>query len=166
MKIGLLKGIIAFAVLLLVQVLVFNHIHLFNCATPLLYVYMPMLFSRNNSRWVVLLLSFFMGMSIDVFQNTPGVAMATMTFIGLIQPLILGVFMQQDSEADIVPSMRTLGVAKFSYYSFIITFLYCLVFFTLETFSFFNWLQWLETVGASTLLTYILILVLENLRRS
>ncbi len=166
MKIGLLKGIIAFAVLLLVQVLVFNHIHLFNCATPLLYVYMPMLFSRNNSRWVVLLLSFFMGMSIDVFQNTPGVAMATMTFIGLIQPLILGVFMQQDSEADIVPSMRTLGVAKFSYYSFIITFLYCLVFFTLETFTFFNWLQWLETVGASTLLTYILILVLENLRRS
>ena len=166
MKIGLLKGIIAFAVLLLVQVLVFNHIHLFNCATPLLYVYMPMLFSRNNSRWVVLFLSFFMGMAIDVFQNTPGVAMATMTFIGLIQPLILGVFMQQDSEADIVPSMRTLGVAKFSYYSFIITFLYCLVFFTLETFSFFNWLQWLETVGASTLLTYILILVLENLRRS
>ncbi|MBQ7149609.1 MAG: rod shape-determining protein MreD [Prevotella sp.] len=166
MKIGLLKGIIAFAVLLLVQVLVFNHIHLFNCATPLLYVYMPMLFSRNNSRWVVLLLSFFMGMAIDVFQNTPGVAMATMTFIGLIQPLILGVFMQQDSEADIVPSMRTLGVAKFSYYSFIITFLYCLVFFTLETFTFFNWLQWLETVGASTLLTYILILVLENLRRS
>ena len=166
MKIGLLKGIIAFAVLLLVQVLVFNHIHLFNCATPLLYVYMPMLFSRNNSRWVVLLLSFFMGMTIDVFQNTPGVAMATMTFIGLIQPLILGVFMQQDSEADIVPSMRTLGVAKFSYYSFIITFLYCLVFFTLETFTFFNWLQWLETVGASTLLTYILILVLENLRRS
>lgn len=166
MKIGLLKGIIAFAVLLLVQVLVFNHIHLFNCATPLLYVYMPMLFSRNNSHWVVLLLSFFMGMAIDVFQNTPGVAMATMTFIGLIQPLILGVFMQQDSEADIVPSMRTLGVAKFSYYSFIITFLYCLVFFTLETFTFFNWLQWLETVGASTLLTYILILVLESLRRS
>lgn len=166
MKIGLLKGVIAFAVLLLVQVLVFNHIHLFNCATPLLYVYMPMLFSRNNSRWVVLLLSFFMGMAIDVFQNTPGVAMATMTFIGLIQPLILGVFMQQDSEADIVPSMRTLGVAKFSYYSFIITFLYCLVFFTLETFTFFNWLQWLETVVASTLLTYILILVLENLRRS
>lgn len=166
MKIGLLKGVIAFAVLLLVQVLVFNHIHLFNCATPLLYVYMPMLFSRNNSRWVVLLLSFFMGMAIDVFQNTPGVAMATMTFIGLIQPLILGVFMQQDSEADIVPSMRTLGVAKFSYYSFIITFLYCLVFFTLETFTFFNWLQWLETVVASTLLTYILILVLDNLRRS
>ena len=126
MKIGLLKGIIAFAVLLLVQVLVFNHIHLFNCATPLLYVYMPMLFSRNNSRWVVLLLSFFMGMAIDVFQNTPGVAMAAMTFIGLIQPLILGVFMQQDSEADIVPSMRTLGVAKFSYYSFF-SLLFCLL---------------------------------------
>lgn len=166
MKIDLLKGVFGFAIMLLVQVLVFNHIHLFNCATPLLYVYMAMLFSRNNSRGTVLLLSFLMGLVIDVFQNTPGVAMATMTLVGLIQPKLLEVFMQQDSDADIVPSMRTLGVAKFSYYSFVITFIYCLVFFTLETFSFFNWLQWLETVGASTLLTYILILVLENLRRS
>ena len=119
MKIGLLKGIIAFAVLLLVQVLVFNHIHLFNCATPLLYVYMPMLFSRNNSRWVVLLLSFFMGMAIDVFQNTPGVAMATMTFIGLIQPLILGVFMQQDSEADIPVLSRLFHFGDISFFQLV-----------------------------------------------
>ena len=141
MKIDLLKGVFGFAIMLLVQVLVFNHIHLFNCATPLLYVYMAMLFSRNNSRGTVLLLSFLIGLVIDVFQNTPGVAMATMTLVGLIQPKLLEVFMQQDSDADIVPSMRTLGVAKFSYYSFVITFIYCLVFFTLETFSFFNWLQ-------------------------
>ena len=164
MKLELLRGIVLFVVLLLLQVLVLNHIHLFNCATPLLYVYIAMKFSRSSSRWSVLLLSFLMGLIIDIFQNTPGVAMATMTFIGLIQPRVLEVFMQQDSEADIVPSMRTLGVTKFSYYSFVITFMYCLVFFTLETFTFFNWLQWLETVAASTLLTYILILVLENIR--
>ena len=165
MKLELLRGIVLFVVLLLLQVLVLNHIHLFNCATPLLYVYIAMKFSRSSSRWSVLLLSFLMGLIIDIFQNTPGVAMATMTFIGLIQPRVLEVFMQQDSEADIVPIMRTLGVTKFSYYSFVITFMYCLVFFTLETFTFFNWLQWLETVAASTLLTYILILVLENIRR-
>ena len=39
MKYGIAKDIISFVVILLVQVLVLNHIHLFGYATPLLYVY-------------------------------------------------------------------------------------------------------------------------------
>ena len=39
MGVDLLKGISFFILLLLLQVLVFNHIHLFGWATPLLYVY-------------------------------------------------------------------------------------------------------------------------------
>ncbi len=40
MSIDLVKGLATFVVLVLVQGLVFNHIHLFNCATPLLYIIM------------------------------------------------------------------------------------------------------------------------------
>lgn len=42
---------------------------------------------------------------------------------------------------------------------------YCLVFFTLETFNFFNWLFWLECVGGSAVLTLVLIFTLERLRK-
>ena len=35
MNIQLLKGIFFFAILLLIQLMVLNHIHFFNCATPL-----------------------------------------------------------------------------------------------------------------------------------
>lgn len=38
MSIDLVKRLATFVVLVLVQGLVFNHIHLFNCATPLLYI--------------------------------------------------------------------------------------------------------------------------------
>ena len=42
--------------------------------------------------------------------------------------------------------------------------IYCVSFFTLETFNFFNWLQWLECVAGSTVLSAILILAIENFR--
>ena len=61
MNIQMLRGALLFAVLLLVQVLVFNHIHLFNCATPLLYIYVALLFPRDIPRWAALVSCFIMG---------------------------------------------------------------------------------------------------------
>ena len=55
-----------------VQVLILNHIHLFNVATPLVYVYFILLFPRNQQRWVSILLAFFLGLILDSFSNTPG----------------------------------------------------------------------------------------------
>ena len=85
MSIDILKRLGIFVVLVLVQGLVFNHIHLFNCATPLLYIIMVLHFRRNHPRWSVMLWSFMLGLCIDVFANTPGVAAASMTAIGLLQ---------------------------------------------------------------------------------
>lgn len=61
--------------------------------------------------------------------------------------------------------MRSLGVSKFIFYTIILVFLYTLAFFSLEAFNFFNWMQWLLCISTSTLLTVVLILVIENLRR-
>ena len=164
MNIQLLKGVFAFAILLLVQVMVLNHIHLFNCATPLLYVYMVLLFPRNYPRWAELLLCFVMGFLVDVFSDTPGVSMASMTFVGLMQPSVLKTFLQRDSADDLAPSIRSMGIYKFGYYTIIMVLIYCVSFFTLETFNFFNWLQWLGCVAGSTVLSAILILAIENFR--
>ena len=165
MNLNFLKNVLLFAVLLLVQVLVLNHIHLFGCATPLLYVYMVMIFRRGYPRWGILIWSFLMGLCVDIFSNTPGVAAASMTFLGLLQPYLLMLFLNRDSPDDLQPTIRTLGVAKFFYYTCITLFVYCLVFFTIESFTFFNWLQWLESVCGSAVLTIILILGIENARK-
>ncbi len=165
MNLKFLKGILLFVILLLAQVLVLNHIHLFDCATPLLYVYVVLLFRRNFPRWGILLVSFLMGLLVDIFSNTPGVAAASMTFLGFLQPHVLMMFLNRDSAEDLQPSMKTFGFAKFLYYAAILVVVYCVVFFTVETFSFFNWLQWLECVGGSAALTVLLVLAIENLRK-
>jgi rod shape-determining protein MreD len=162
MNIQLLKGVFAFAIILLVQVMVLNHIHLFNCATPLLYIYMVLLFPRNYPRWAELLLCFVMGLLVDTFSDTPGVSMAAMTFMGLIQPSVLNMFLQRDSADDLAPSMRSMGLSRFGYYAITMILVYCVTFFTLETFNFFNWLQWIECVGGSTVITALLVLAIEN----
>ena len=79
-----LHRLLVFLLLLLAQVLVLNHIQLFHCATPLLYVYLVLHFRRNYPQYAVLLWSFFLGLAVDSFANTPGVAAVFMTFIALI----------------------------------------------------------------------------------
>lgn len=165
MKIEVIRHFFTFIILCIVQVLVLNHIELFGCATPFLYVYFIMLFRRGFPRWAVLLWSFFLGIFIDMFSNTPGVAASSATFIGLLQPYLLNLFAPRDSSDDMMPTMKSLGVARYVYYTIICVFIFNLLFFTVEMFSFFNWLQWALNICGSTVLTVVLILVIENIRK-
>ena len=113
MKIEIIRQVFTFVILCIVQVLVLNHINLFGCATPLLYVYFVMSFRRGYPRWAIMLWSFCLGLCIDVFSDTPGVAASSATFLGFV----------------------------------------------------FNWLQWAKNIGGSTVLTVLLILVVENARK-
>ena len=165
MSIDLMKRLGIFVVLVLVQGLVFNHIHLFNCATPLLYIIMVLHFRRNHPRWAVLLWCFMMGLCIDVFANTPGVAVASMTLVGLLQPYLFELFVPRDSADDLEPSVRTIGMGAYFLYVLIIVLVYNLLFFTLETFNFFNWMQWLMCIGGSTVITMVMVMAIEGFRK-
>lgn len=151
-------------VLCLLQALVLNRIHLFDCATPLLYVMLPLSFRPNQPRWATLLWCFSMGLLVDVFSNTAGLAAASMTVVGMLQPYLLPAFISREEEETFQPSLSSLGWMKFIAYAFILVFIFCLTFFTLETFSFFDVVIWAMSVGGSTLITLFIILALEKIR--
>lgn len=165
MNLGILKTMFVFLVLCLVQALVLNHIRLFDCATPLLYVYMVLNFRRNYPKAGILLWSFALGLAVDIFSNTPGVAAASLTAIGFIQPYLLEPFIPRDSTDDFKPSLKAIGTASYIYYTIIITLIYSLLFFSLEMFNFFNLLLWAECVAGSTALTVAIIIAIEKVRR-
>lgn len=160
-----LRRLLLCCLLCLVQALVLNQIHLFNCATPLLYVYMPLVFPMGYPRWAQLLWCFALGLAVDTFSNTPGVAAASMTLLGAMQPGFFALFVQRDAPDDLRPSARAIGKMKFAFYVSALVLLYCVVFFALEMFSFFHWLRWLECAGGSALLTIILVLTIESVRK-
>ena len=160
-----LRRALHFVVLCLVQALVFNHVHLFGYATVLLYVYFVVIFPRSYPRWAILLWSFALGLSVDIFSNTPGMAAASLTLIGLLQPYLLELFLPRDAAENIKSSVAALGFTKFLTLSSILVFIHCLVFFTIESFGFFNWQEWALTVVGTTVLTQVLLLTVESVRK-
>ena len=160
----ILKRLLLFVVLCLAQMLVLNRIHLFGYATPLLYVYFVLLFPYNYPKGPLLLWCFALGLVNDTISNTPGVACASLTLLGALQPYYLSLFLPRDVVDDFAPSMHALGYLKFVAYALPMVLLYCLLFFALESFTFFSWQLWLLRAGGSALLTLVLVFAVESIR--
>ena len=101
-----------FVVLLLAQVLILNHIHLFQIATPLLYVYFVLTFSMDTPKWVILTSSFGLGLLVDIFTNTAGMAAGCMTLIAMLQPYLLHALAPRDAGDNMPSSATSLGLIK------------------------------------------------------
>ena len=164
MKIELINRLVMFVALFVAQVLILNHVHLLGVGTPLLYVYFIISFRRNFPKWLVLVSSFLLGLLIDIFSNTPGLAASTMTLVALAQTYLIDLVAPRDSAEDLEASAKVLGASKFVTLSALLTLLYCLVFFALEAFNFFDVLLWLARSVVSFVLTMVLILAVESVR--
>ena len=160
----LVSRLAMFVALLLAQVLVLNHVWLMNVATPLLYVYFAITFPRNTEKGEVLVWCFILGLLVDIFSNTPGLAAGSLTLIGMIQTYLVELFVPRDSAENLEVSAATLGRGKFSMLSGILILIYCLLFFILEAFNFFDWQLWLLRAVCSAALTLGLMLAIESLR--
>ena len=164
MKIELINRLVMFVALFVAQVLILNHVHLLGVGTPLLYVYFAITFRRNFPKWLVLVSCFLLGLLIDVFSNTPGLAASTMTLVALAQTYLIELVAPRDSAEDLEASAKVLGLTKFVTLSALLTLLYCLVFCALEAFNFFDVLLWLARSVISFVLTMVLILAVESVR--
>ena len=156
-----LKRALLFFIFAMAQAVVLGRIHLFQCATPLLYVWFVTMFPRNYPKWAILLWSFMLGLLVDTFSNTPGMASASLTLIAIVQPYYFELLVPRDSVDNLKPSMATLGPLKYTYYIVPLVLVYCLVFYSLEMFCFFNWVEWAKCVVGSTLITLLLIFTFE-----
>ena len=163
---SLLKRIGLFFVFVLAQTMVLGHIHLFDYATPLFYVYFVLSFPRNYPKWAILLWCFALGLVIDIFSNTPGVAAGSMTLIGALQPYFFELFVSRDATENLTPSLKTIGTMKFFYYAMFLVVLYCAVFYALEIFNLHDGVEWLKCVGGSAAITLVLIMTFESFKAS
>ncbi|MCF0235718.1 MAG: rod shape-determining protein MreD [Bacteroidaceae bacterium] len=151
--------------LVALQVLVFNHIHLFGHATPMPYIYLLLLFSSHTPRWVYVVVGFALGLVVDIFSTTLGAAAATTTLIGLLTPRALGLFSPDDKrEEDFEPSARTMQWAGFMKFAALLTLVQTTVFFTIECFHFFHALTLLFNIIGSTLISLLIIAAIERIR--
>lgn len=149
----------------LLQVLVFNHVHIFGYATPMPYVYFLILLPSDTSRWIYVAVGFVLGLSVDLFTNTPGMAAASLCLTGLLAPPLLRLFSSAEEEDDsFVPSKNTLEWGAFAGYALSLTLVHCIAFFAIESFSLFDWQMLLFNILGSTALSFIVMIAMELIR--
>lgn len=129
------------------------------------YVYFLILLPSSTPRWASIVLGFIMGLLVDIFTNTPGMAAASLCLVGLVAPPLLNLFSPHDREDDIVlPSIISMEWTGFLKYAATLTLLHCTVYFSIESFTLQAWKDVLLYIGGSSLLTLLFIIAFELLR--
>lgn len=150
-------------VLLLAQV-VCNKILLFNLAMPLVFIYaiirLPVTWHNN----ICLTIAFVMGLTVDVFNNTPGMHALSCTVLAGLRHTVFNFFVPRENEmTDPIPSVESLGMGVYVKYMSTLVLLYCAIVFFVQAFTLHDALLTLERICASALLTSIILLGLDSL---
>ncbi len=154
--INLLRGLVYFVVLVLIQALILNNIHFLRIATPFLYLYFIIKMPVGTSRDLVVLFSFLIGLVIDMFSNTPGMHAAACTLAGFIREPLIRFFMGKDLPEGIYHSYKTFGYGGF--FRYVLSFV---VIQHVESLTLFDPLFLAIRIGASVVTTTLLICTIE-----
>ncbi|WP_143304579.1 rod shape-determining protein MreD [Chitinophaga vietnamensis] len=161
----LLRNIIRFVLLLLIQVFVLNEILIHQLISPYLYMLFILALPFNLPRPVLMLLGLLTGLSLDMFMNTMGMHAAACVFIAYLRPFVINILSPQGGfeTTQKTPSMTSMGVSQFLIYAAILVFLHHTVYFILEVFGFANPLYLLLKIILSTAASLFLIVLYELL---
>ncbi len=153
-----------FLLLLLLQVLILNHIDFNGYINGYLYILFLLLLPVDTPKWLLLVLAFLMGISVDIFCQTIGVhAFATVTMV-YIRPYLLGILAPREGyEVGAQPDVNTFGMEWFLRYAVIMVLIHHFVLFYTETFKFHEFFITLLRVILSSLFTLILIILSQLL---
>lgn len=132
----LIRNIIRFIALVVMQVLVFDNIRLGNYIHPYIYVLFIMLLPFDTPKWRLLVEGFVIGMLVDLFNGTPGLNAAATVFMAYMRPYIIGITTRKsDIEDKTAPSVSEMGLQWFLLYGLLLLLLHNLFLFWLEAFS-------------------------------
>lgn len=153
-----------FVVLVVAQAVVFNRLDLFSVALAFVFIYFIIKLPITLSASWVMFLSFLLGVSVDIFSDTPGMNALACTCLGGCRRTVMRLYVpREDDVMHCIPSFRTLGGAVFSKYVVTMSLTYCILVFCIEAFTFFRPLMLMAKIVASTLLTSLIILLLDSI---
>ncbi|HXH20094.1 MAG TPA: rod shape-determining protein MreD, partial [Chitinophagales bacterium] len=149
-----------FAALILVQVLVISNLSLGYYVNPYIYPLFIMTFPFSTQQWLLILIGFFTGITVDAFSNSMGMHAAACAFMAFARPAALSFLTPKSSYESIdQPGLQSLGYIWFITYTGLLILLHHLVYFYLEVFSFSNFFLTLGKVFLSTVVSTLLIVL-------
>lgn len=154
------KNILRFIFLVLFQVLILNNIQLSGYLNPFLYVLFILMLPFQTADWLVLVLAFVLGISIDMFADTGGLHAASCVLMAFFRKPILKLISPRDGyEVVQKPTIQQFGFRWFFSYAGILVLAHHFLLFYMENFSFSEFFFTLFRVILSSIFTLTLVFI-------
>lgn len=154
---SILKIGIRFVFLVLLQVILLNNIFFLGYINPMIYILFVFLFPILKDRAVLLLLSFFLGLSIDFFSNSGGINAGATLFIAYFRLPILHIILKKSEFDYLLFNIKNLTFTQSVSYIFLLTFIHHLIVYSLEYYKLEGFIFIIGKATISSVFTAILI---------
>jgi len=153
-----LKNILQFIFLVLMQVLIFNNIELGGYLNPYIYVLFILLLPFDTPRWLLLIIGFMLGLSVDILSETMGMHTSATVLMAFLRPSVLSMFSPREGyEKGSLPRIHFYGIQWFVQYTLVLVFAHHTMLFLTEIFRIQDFFHILLRIILSTLFSVSII---------
>jgi len=155
------KGVVfiflKFIVLVLTQVLLLNHVEFLGYINPYLYILFILTFPFNGNKSLLIILSFLLGLTLDIFGDSGGVHAAACIVIAYLRPILLKFSFGVSYEYNTI-RINNVDFSQRLIYVTSMVFIHHLVLFSMEIFNINHIMLILKSTLFSGIFSIILIL--------
>ena len=145
--------------LILTQVLILNHIQFSGYVNPYIYLLFVLLLPLSTPKYMVLLLAFSIGLTVDIFSNSLGIHSFATVFAAFFRPYVIRLITAREEDKSDYPGLKQNKFQWFISYVTIMVLIHHFVLFYIEVFTFTNFLLTLTRTFFSSLFSIFVIVL-------
>ncbi len=158
------QNIIRFILLFAIQIIVLNEIELHGFINPYIYPLFILLLPIEIPTWLLLLLAFGTGLTMDFFTSSLGLHAAACVLMAFARPAVLDFNRPRGGyETGDRPTIKSLGFRWFLIYAAVLIVIHHVWFFLLEVFSLIGVLSTVSRIVISSVISLLLMLAHQYL---
>ncbi len=131
-------NILRFVALIAAQVLIFSNIKVSPFISPYVYPLIILLLPFETPKWLLLILGFATGLTVDLFLGSLGMHAAACLLIAYLRPVLVKGITPKGAEFEVEPNINLQGATWFMIYLGIATLIHHLCYFLIEGGTFYN----------------------------
>lgn len=151
---------------LFLQVMLVDNLHLFGVCHPYIYLWVLLMLPIDIPRWLQMFIGVAIGGILDLFAHTPGIHMAACVLATYLRPLMLTGFVQDAERLKGGVTIETIGPDNYLRLLALLVVTHHALLFLLEAFTFAHFGYTLLQILVSSVSTFLLVLLFEYVRKS
>ena len=159
-----IKQIVQALVIVLLQVLLFDHLQIACWGFPMVYVLILMNLPVQIPRWLEMLIGMVVGLVFDIWSSSLGVNMAACVAFSFLRPIVLGSVLQDVERVKGEICSRSIGRIEYVKCLVFLVLIHHFLVFALEAWSWSNWWMVLVQTLISSVLTILIIVAYDTLK--